>query len=37
LVRRLFSEDATGVNATRLVTKALQLNIINLDNLTPDA
>ncbi|MBP5377414.1 MAG: response regulator transcription factor [Bacteroidaceae bacterium] len=37
LTRRLFSEDATGVNATRLVTKALQLNIINLDNLTPDA
>lgn len=36
LTRRLFSEDATGINATRLVTRALQLGIINLDSLTPD-
>lgn len=36
LIRRLFGEDATGINATRLVTRALQLSIINLDNLTPD-
>ena len=36
LVSRLVGEGQTGVNATRLVTKALQLGIINLDNLTPD-
>lgn len=36
LTRRLFSDDATGINATRLVTRALQLGIINLDSLTPD-
>ncbi len=37
LVRRLFGEEVAGINATRLVTRALQLNIINLDNLNPDA
>lgn len=36
LVSRLFGDGQTGINATRLVTKALQLGIINLDNLSPD-
>lgn len=36
LISRLFGEDHTGINATRLVTKALQLGIISLDNITPD-
>jgi DNA-binding NarL/FixJ family response regulator len=37
LINRLFSgNERTGVNATRLVTKALQLHIIDLENLKPD-
>lgn len=37
LINRLFDEkERTGVNATRLVTRALQLHILNLDNLIPD-
>lgn len=37
LINRLFTgSERTGVNATRLVTKALQLHIIDLDNLKPD-
>ena len=36
LIRRLLGDGATGVNATRLVTKALQLGIIKLDTITPD-
>lgn len=37
LVARLFPErERTGINATRLVTRALQLHIIDLDNLRPD-
>lgn len=37
LIARLFSEgERTGVNATRLVVRALQLHIIDLDNLEPD-
>lgn len=37
LINRLFTgNERTGVNATRLVTKALQLHIIDLDNLKPD-
>lgn len=37
LINRLFvGSERTGVNATRLVTKALQLHIIDLDNLKPD-
>jgi DNA-binding NarL/FixJ family response regulator len=38
LINRLFSseEKLDGVNATRLVVKALQLGIINLNNLQPD-
>lgn len=37
LVNRLFSQsERTGVNATRLVVRALQLRIIDLDNMKPD-
>lgn len=38
LVNRLFSSDERidGVNATRLVVRALQLGIIDLNNLQPD-
>ena len=37
LVSRLFPErERTGINATRLVTRALQLNIIDLNHLEPD-
>ena len=35
LVQRLF-RDTRGVNATRLVVKALELHILDLDNLRPD-
>ncbi len=37
LIARLFPEnERTGVNATRLVVKALQLHILDIDNLYPD-
>lgn len=37
LINRLFpGNERTGVNATRLVTRALQLHIIDLENLRPD-
>jgi len=36
LVARLFGSDRTGINATRLVTKAFELHILNIDNLEPD-
>ena len=37
LINRLFpGSERTGVNATRLVTRALQLRIIDLENLRPD-
>lgn len=37
LINRLFSEnERIGVNATRLVVKALQLHIIDLERLEPD-
>ncbi|MEE1145633.1 MAG: DUF5932 domain-containing protein [Bacteroidaceae bacterium] len=37
LISRLFSDrERTGVNATRLVTKAFQLHILDLNNLEPD-
>lgn len=37
LVNRLFSEsERVGVNATRLVVRALELRILDLDNLEPD-
>ena len=37
LINRLFSErERSGVNATRLVVRALQLHILDLDHLEPD-
>jgi DNA-binding NarL/FixJ family response regulator len=37
LINRLFSPDErTGVNACRLVTRALELRLIDIDNLVPD-
>ncbi len=37
LTQRLFGEnERNGVNATRLVTRALQLHILDLENLEPD-
>ncbi|MCD8302263.1 MAG: DUF5932 domain-containing protein [Prevotellaceae bacterium] len=37
LINRLFpADERMGVNATRLVVKALQLHILDLDNLQPD-
>lgn len=36
LVQKLFPEGSSGVNATRLVVRALQLRVIDLDNLEPD-
>ena len=35
LIQKLFS-DTRGVNATRLVVRALELRIIDIDNLEPD-
>ena len=37
LINRLFAEnERSGVNATRLAVRALQLHILDLDNLRPD-
>lgn len=36
LVARLFGSDRTGINATRLVTRAFELRILDIDNLEPD-
>lgn len=36
LVARLFGSERTGINATRLVTRAFQLRILDIDNLEPD-
>ena len=37
LVDRLFEDGSKGgINATRLVVRALELRIIDLDNLEPD-
>lgn len=36
LISRLFGSERTGINATRLVTRALELGIISLDKLEPD-
>lgn len=36
LIHKFFGEDCTGVNATRLVVKAIQLQLIDPDNLVPD-
>lgn len=36
LIARLFGSERTGVNATRLVTKAFELGILNINNLESD-
>jgi DNA-binding NarL/FixJ family response regulator len=36
LVQKLFPSGGTGVNATRLVVRALELRIIDIDNIEPD-
>lgn len=36
LIQKLFPEDGKSVNATRLVVRALELRILDLDNLVPD-
>ena len=36
LIRKLFPESVGNVNATRLVVRALELHIIDIDNLVPD-
>jgi len=36
LVQKLFPGSKSSVNATRLVVRALELRILDLDNLTPD-
>ena len=36
LIKKLFSDTEGGVNATRLVVRAIELRIIDIDNLVPD-
>lgn len=36
IISKLFGDERTGVNAARLVTKAFQLGILDLNNLHPD-
>ena len=36
LVQKLFPEGTGGINATRLVVRALELRILDIDNLMPD-
>jgi len=36
LVTRLFGNERTGINATRLVTRAFELGILNVENLEAD-
>ena len=36
LTNRLFGDDHASINATRLVTKAIELRILDIDNLEPD-
>ena len=36
LIKKLFSESEGSVNATRLVVRAIELHIIDIDNLLPD-
>lgn len=36
LVARLFGDERTGINATRLVTRAFELRILDIDNLEAD-
>ena len=36
LIQKLFPEGSTGINATRLVVRALELRVLDIDNLEPD-
>ena len=36
LIQKLFPEGANGINATRLVVRALELRILDIDNLEAD-
>ena len=36
LVQKLFPEGLGGINATRLVVRALELRILDIDNLVAD-
>ena len=36
LMKKLFPEGTSGVNATRLVVRALELQILDIDNLEAD-
>ena len=36
LVQKLFHESSTGINATRLVVRAIELRILDIDNLHAD-
>jgi hypothetical protein len=36
LIQKLFPEGACGINATRLVVRALELRILDIDNLEAD-
>jgi hypothetical protein len=36
LIQKLFPEGVGGINATRLVVRALELRILDIDNLLPD-
>jgi len=36
LIQKLFPESSTGINATRLVVRALELRILDIDNLEAD-
>ena len=36
LVQKLFPEGSSGINATRLVVRALELRVLDIDNLEPD-
>ena len=36
LVQKLFPEGVGGINATRLVVRALELRILDIDNLVAD-
>ena len=36
LIQKLVPEGASGINATRLVVRALELRVLDIDNLEPD-
>ncbi|MBQ8989794.1 MAG: response regulator transcription factor [Prevotella sp.] len=36
LIQKLFPEGSSGINATRLVVRALELRVLDIDNLEPD-